>query len=171
MRTRSPASGSVWHADGPQESGVRVRSNLPHFLVRTSFERVGEHEHAHARMAVVRGHAVRERLELLGDDDDRGFLERLDADGVVDTPRRAGPSVAQADDAALHEPRPVVDVGARLLSLRSGTVAGPEHAYVGAVGAQEALPDFDDCEVRAPRLVDAETNHDALDGPVERPRA
>jgi hypothetical protein len=103
MRIRSVTSGSIRHPEGPQESWVRVRSNLSHFLVGTSFERVGQHEHAQARVSVVRGHAVRERLELLGDDDDRGLLERLDGDCVVDTPRRARPSVAEADDAALDE--------------------------------------------------------------------
>src|SRR5438093_868753 len=104
MRMRSLTSGSIRHPEGPQESWVRVRSNLLHFLVGTSFERVWQHEHAQARVTVVRGPAVRERLELLGDDDHGGLLELLDCHGVVDTPRRARPSVAEADDTALDQP-------------------------------------------------------------------
>src|SRR6516162_9464660 len=122
MRTRSVVSGSVSQAEGPQGSRVRVRSELPYFLVGTSFKRVGEHEHAQARVPVVRGHAVGERLELFGDDDDRRLLERFDGHGVVDTPRRTRSSVAQAHHAAFQEARPLVDVGARLLALRAGSI-------------------------------------------------
>src|SRR5262245_37750089 len=171
MRTRSVVSGSVSHAEGPQESGVRVRSNLPYFLVGTSLERVGEHEHAQARMPVVRAHAVGERLELLGDDDDRRLLERFDGYGVADTPRRTRSSVAQAHHAALHEARPLVDVGARLLALRAGAITRPQHAHVGTVCAQHLLPYVDDREVGTPRIVAPQTDDDPGERPSEPPRA
>src|SRR5205085_9255636 len=111
MRIRSVTNGSIRHPEGPQESWVRVRSNLAHFLVRSSFERVGQHEDPQARVTDMGGHAVCERLELLGDDDDRGLLQALDRYGVVDTPRRARSSVAEPDDTALDEARPLLDLG------------------------------------------------------------
>jgi hypothetical protein len=91
------------HPEGPQESWVRVDSNGAQLLLGATFQRVGQHEHLQARVPEPRRDLVRERLELLGDDADRGLLQLLDEDGVVDTPRRARSSVAEADDPALDE--------------------------------------------------------------------
>src|SRR3954454_13510242 len=51
-------------AQALQESRVGVGGDLAHFVLRTPFEGIGQHEHAEARMAGVRRHAVGERLEL-----------------------------------------------------------------------------------------------------------
>ena len=132
---RSLTSGSIKHPEGPQESWVRVCSNLAHFLFRPSLEGVRQHDDTKARVSTVGGEAMGEGFELLRDDDHRRLLEPLDGHGVVDTPRRARTSVAEADHAALDETRPLFDVGARLLPLGADAVAGPQHAHVGTVGA------------------------------------
>jgi hypothetical protein len=41
--------------------------------------------------------------ELVGEDDDGRLGEVFDEDGVVDTPRRARSSIAQADDADVDQ--------------------------------------------------------------------
>src|ERR1700724_2593717 len=111
----SLTSGSTEGAEGDEDVAVRVCSNGSHLLFRSSLQRVWEHNHGETRMPVVRGDPSAMRLELRGDHDHGGLGETFDEDGVVDTPRRARSSVAETDDAAVDQARPLVEVSPRPL--------------------------------------------------------
>ena len=71
---------------------------------------------------VVVAHAVGQVLEGLGDHGDRREPPVLDPNAGEHTARRARASVAQPDDAALHQLRPLLHLGPHLVGVALGRV-------------------------------------------------
>jgi hypothetical protein len=59
---------------------------------------VPDHREGITRQAVELRDDLRAALEAVGDDRDRGYAEALGFDGVVQTARRAAPSVADGGE-------------------------------------------------------------------------
>ena len=106
-------------------------------------------------MPVVRGDPSAVCLELRGDHNHGGLGETFDEDGVVDTPRRARASVAETDDAAVDEARPLVEVSSRPLGAGAGALSGDEGHDVSSVAEQSTAPFVDHDLVRPPGAVKA----------------
>ena len=68
-----------------------------------TFEWIGQNDQPQAGVPVVGRNLMGEADELVGDDHHRGLLQAFDRDGVVDTPRGARSSIAEADHAHLDE--------------------------------------------------------------------
>lgn len=118
-------------------------------------------------MPVVRGDPSAVRLELRGDDDHGGLGETFDEDGVVDTPRRARASVAETDDAAVDQARPLVEVSPRPLGAGAGALSGNEGHDVSTVTDQLPLPFVYHDLVRPPGAIEAQADLRTADATAE----
>src|SRR5499433_2707887 len=90
-----------------------VGNDLPCPLVELGLGEVGDRmrqsEELVVRQPPALGHGMTRSLEDVGDDGHGGNAELLEEDSVEHTARRAGPSVADAGDDAVHPPARLVE--------------------------------------------------------------
>jgi hypothetical protein len=132
--------------------------DLPHLGLRTRFERVRQHVDAQAGPPGVGGHGVGELLELRCHDDDRRLPLGGHADGVVDTPRGAGASVAEPDDGDVDIRDEVLELDERALPLVADAIAGAPWTNVRSGGRQLARPLVEYPLERRPRAIGAQAD-------------
>src|SRR5262244_2625130 len=123
-----------------------VGDDLPRPLVELSLGEVGDgmrqSEEFVVRQSPALGHGMTRGLEDIGNDRHGGNAELLEEDSVEHTARRAGPSVADAGDDAIHPAACLVED--LLMGGHAGVVLAPHGVLGGAVLALEDLADLDE---------------------------